>query len=74
MPDFADPDMYGQNITCDFEQSYCAWKQDRENDDFDWIRNRGQTPSADTGPPGDHTTGAGKWCIIRIDMARMASI
>ncbi|XP_072014819.1 MAM and LDL-receptor class A domain-containing protein 2-like [Amphiura filiformis] len=59
LPIHADPALFGNNITCDFELSYCAWVQDRENDDIDWFRNRGSTPTADTGPDGDHTTGTG---------------
>ena len=60
-PAYADPTLFGNNITCDFELSYCSWVQDRENDDFDWARNRGPTPTGGTGPDGDHTTGTGRF-------------
>ncbi len=35
-----------------------GWYNDL-GDDFDWIILSGQTPSANTGPTGDHTTGSG---------------
>ena len=48
----------GEVIRCDFEnQNACNWKQEVNNDDFDWTIQSGPTPSADTGPPSDHTTG-----------------
>ena len=37
---------------------FCAWAQDG-NDDMNWIRSQGPTPSSYTGPVGDHTSGAG---------------
>lgn len=44
----------------DFESGMGAWLQDA-GDDFDWTRNSGGTPSVDTGPTGDHTTGSGNY-------------
>uniref|UniRef100_W5MY12 MAM domain-containing protein n=1 Tax=Lepisosteus oculatus TaxID=7918 RepID=W5MY12_LEPOC len=40
---------------CDFEENDCNWIQETD-DDYDWIRGFGGTPSADTGPSFDHTT------------------
>ena len=58
MPATANPTQYGFNATCDFEVSLCSWTQARD-DGFDWSRYQGSTPSVDTGPSGDHTTGSG---------------
>lgn len=41
-------------MDCDFENDICSWSQSTA-DDFDWLRISGQTPSAGTGPNGDHT-------------------
>ncbi|PAA80981.1 hypothetical protein BOX15_Mlig025956g4, partial [Macrostomum lignano] len=41
---------------CNFETGICSWTQ-AGDDDFDWTRNRGPTPTAGTGPTTDHTTG-----------------
>lgn len=43
-------------LQCDFEDGICNWAQDTE-DDFDWTRHQGQTPTLDTGPMKDHTLG-----------------
>ena len=46
---------------CDFDQNtFCSWQQDRQNDNFDWTLRSGRTPSGNTGPQNDHTTGNGK--------------
>ncbi|XP_059145829.1 mucin-2-like [Physella acuta] len=42
-------------LGCDFEKSLCGWSDDT-TDDFDWIRNSGETVTGDTGPMVDHTT------------------
>lgn len=44
------------NIDCDFENGLCGWTNDRQ-DDYDWRRHRGRTPTAGTGPSADHTKG-----------------
>jgi len=41
---------------CTFEDGVCGFVQD-SNDDFDWTRRIGGTPSGGTGPEVDHTTG-----------------
>ena len=50
----------GVSKGCDFEEEgLCGWIQDT-NDDFDWIWTKGGTPTDETGPDGDHTTGDGE--------------
>ena len=46
---------------CNFDKDMCLWTSARFAD-MKWTRNRGQTPSYQTGPDGDHTnsTGVGK--------------
>ena len=41
---------------CDFEGGLCGWKN-VQGDQFDWRRDSGGTPSVQTGPSTDHTTG-----------------
>ena len=47
-------------IDCDFEEDFCEYTQ-AQDDDFDWTRHRGNTPSDDTGPSVDYTTATGLW-------------
>eukprot|EP00057_Strongylocentrotus_purpuratus_P007164 XP_011661638.1 PREDICTED: MAM and LDL-receptor class A domain-containing protein 1-like [Strongylocentrotus purpuratus] len=48
----------GGLLDCDFENNmFCQWSN-AQSDEFDWIRVRGGTPSASTGPLYDHTIGA----------------
>lgn len=51
---------------CGFENDdMCGFTQETEKDQFDWTRSKGETPSSNTGPSGDHTCrakGAGKKC------------
>lgn len=42
---------------CDFEKGVCTYAQEKKEDDFDWLRGSGQTPSWKTGPSKDHTLG-----------------
>ncbi|XP_072182120.1 MAM and LDL-receptor class A domain-containing protein 1-like [Diadema setosum] len=44
---------------CDFQDGLCGWSQERDADDWDWLRTSGATPSLTTGPSNDHTTGTG---------------
>ena len=39
----------------------CGWRQFRAFDQFDWTLQQGKTPSQNTGPSGDKTTGNGKY-------------
>ena len=41
---------------CNFEKGMCTWLNVPNNDDFDWLRGSGSTPSSYTGPSTDHTT------------------
>ncbi len=43
-----------------FESGFGAWYQS-VTDDMDWTRGTGSTPTANTGPTGDHTTGTGNY-------------
>lgn len=43
-------------FSCTFEKDFCSWNQS-STDSFDWRRHKGPTPSPDTGPLYDHTTG-----------------
>ena len=47
---------------CDFENGLCTWVNSPNilEDEFDWTRGSGSTPSNFTGPPTDHTTGTKK--------------
>uniref|UniRef100_A0A663LWY4 MAM and LDL receptor class A domain containing 1 n=1 Tax=Athene cunicularia TaxID=194338 RepID=A0A663LWY4_ATHCN len=54
--DGSDEDNCNSDLQCNFENGLCNWEQDTE-DDFDWIRIQGPTPTVNTGPLKDHTTG-----------------
>jgi len=45
---------------CDFEKGLCTWVNSLNivDDEFDWTRGSGGTPSGFTGPSTDHTTGS----------------
>lgn len=47
---------------CDFEKGMCTWVNSPNivEDEFDWTRGSGATPSNFTGPATDHTTGTTK--------------
>ncbi|KAM3929531.1 MAM and LDL-receptor class A domain-containing protein 1 isoform 2-T2 [Leptodactylus fuscus] len=53
-------------LQCDFEDGLCNWMQDAD-DDFDWTRHQGQTPTLDTGPMKDHTLGTAKGHYLYIE-------
>ena len=54
------------DATCNFDTWYCGWDNGPGNPvAFKWTRQFGRTPSSNTGPSRDHTTGMGKlWHII----------
>lgn len=47
------PNDYLKPIKCDFETDFCGWENQPYNTQFNWTRNKGETDSYDTGPPGD---------------------
>ena len=53
----------GHILDCDFEQGFCSWET-KGLANFEWARTSSKTPSLDTGPPGDHTTGSGYYIFI----------
>ncbi|KAK7098200.1 hypothetical protein V1264_002552 [Littorina saxatilis] len=56
--------LYGVSLGCDFEDaSLCGWSQ-ATDDDFDWTWTSGATPTSETGPDGDHTTGSGHYVFM----------
>ncbi|XP_063269590.1 MAM and LDL-receptor class A domain-containing protein 1 [Prinia subflava] len=57
--DGSDEDTCDPDLQCNFENGLCNWEQDVQ-DDFDWIRIRGPTPTVNTGPLKDHTTGTAR--------------
>lgn len=56
------------SFSCNFENK-CGFKQNI-NDKFDWTVRSGSTPSRNTGPSGDHTTGQGKYSFIETSSPR----
>ncbi|KAH3810082.1 hypothetical protein DPMN_138468 [Dreissena polymorpha] len=40
-------------LNCTFDADFCQWTQ-AKNDDFDWTRHTGSTPTDETGPTTDH--------------------
>ncbi|XP_056156221.1 zonadhesin, like [Lampris incognitus] len=55
--------------SCDFNQAsqpFCGFTQDG-NDDSDWTRHRGETPTAGTGPDGDYPDGRGYYIYHECD-------
>ncbi|XP_028417057.1 zinc metalloproteinase nas-14-like [Dendronephthya gigantea] len=51
---------------CEFEvdaNGFCGWTQD-VSDNLDWKRSQGPTPSSQTGPVADHTSGGGHYLFI----------
>lgn len=51
-------------MDCTFELDTCSYTQLCSDDDFDWVRNQQSTPSLETGPTYDHTTGSGWYMYI----------
>ncbi|CAH1274166.1 MALRD1 [Branchiostoma lanceolatum] len=53
------------NVDCDFDTGLCGYQQD-STDDFDWTRQQGSTPTDQTGPSSDHTTGSGFYMYVEV--------
>lgn len=47
------PNDYLLSFKCDFETNFCGWYNEVVGSKFNWTRNKGQTTSDETGPPGD---------------------
>ncbi|XP_067035363.1 MAM and LDL-receptor class A domain-containing protein 1-like [Acropora muricata] len=55
---------------CNFDSpSICGYTQST-NDTFNWSRQRGSTPSFNTGPSSDHTSGSGYYMYIEASFPR----
>ncbi|XP_022096502.1 MAM and LDL-receptor class A domain-containing protein 1-like [Acanthaster planci] len=50
-------------FNCAFESGFCGWAQ-ATDDDGDFDRNQGSTPTWNTGPSSDHTTGTGYYAYM----------
>nr|XP_054770411.1 MAM and LDL-receptor class A domain-containing protein 1-like [Lytechinus pictus] len=50
-------DQASSQFDCNFDSGFCGWTQD-STDYFDWTLRSGSTPSVNTGPSSDHTTGS----------------
>ena len=48
--DLLTPPADSSDISCNFEVGLCGWSQNKD-DKFDWKRNKGRTPTANTGRP-----------------------
>ncbi|XP_074051330.1 MAM and LDL-receptor class A domain-containing protein 1 [Macrotis lagotis] len=64
--DNTDEDNCTSELQCDFENGFCNWEQDKE-DDFDWTRNQGSTSTLNTGPMKDNTFGTIKGHYLYIE-------
>ncbi|XP_041365734.1 MAM and LDL-receptor class A domain-containing protein 1-like [Gigantopelta aegis] len=60
--------------SCAFEQDFCTWVNIQSKDNFDWIRARGNTVTAGTGPKQDHTLNSkfGKYALMESSSPRKA--
>ncbi|XP_064410804.1 MAM and LDL-receptor class A domain-containing protein 1 [Latimeria chalumnae] len=54
------------DLQCNFETSFCNWKQHR-GDNFNWTRNHGPTSTLNTGPLKDHTLGTAEGYYLYIE-------
>ena len=49
------------DFSCDFDTNNCGFENTGAKD---WTRRSGSTPSAGTGPEGDHTDGTGSYVYV----------
>ncbi|XP_048583019.1 MAM and LDL-receptor class A domain-containing protein 1 isoform X2 [Nematostella vectensis] len=79
-PSFAAPKKIPEEVpgSCDFDYNLCGYSN-RAPTKFKWILNRDATPSDQTGPTNDHTTGLGSYIYVEAtggkqgEMARLYS-
>ncbi|XP_041355231.1 MAM and LDL-receptor class A domain-containing protein 1-like [Gigantopelta aegis] len=60
------------SLACDFEKGMCRWRQ-AQYDGSDWTRHTGPTPSLDTGPGSDHTTGHGYYVYFETSSVKVGA-
>ncbi|XP_067024603.1 MAM and LDL-receptor class A domain-containing protein 1-like isoform X1 [Acropora muricata] len=60
----------GDELDCNFDTSTCGFIQ-ATNDEFDWTRRKGSTPSSNTGPFYDHTSESGYYMYIETSSPRV---
>ncbi|XP_068681521.1 MAM and LDL-receptor class A domain-containing protein 2-like isoform X3 [Montipora foliosa] len=61
----------GYPVSCNFDSGLCyRWNQSQLSDVFNWTRGTGGTPSLNTGPSSDHTTGSGYYMFIETSSPR----
>jgi hypothetical protein len=60
----------GSPYFCDFEEDICGWTNavNGFDDEFDWLRNQGPTPTYGTGPSVDVTLGTAQGWYIYIGL------
>ncbi|XP_048585737.1 zinc metalloproteinase nas-14 isoform X2 [Nematostella vectensis] len=52
-------------LMCNFDKDMCFWENDwSSTPTFHWRRHRGHTPSRNTGPVSDHTSGMGYYIYL----------
>ena len=56
------------NFSCNFDEDLCNMTQDT-SDVLDFLPNRGETPTARTGPDSDHTSGNGELLLPYLSTA-----
>ena len=63
------------SVSCNFDSGLCyGWHQSQLSDVFNWTRGTGGTPSFNTGPSSDHTTGSGQitfYLFIRVALGEL---
>lgn len=60
--------------SCDFESDFCGYYNTNEGDEFDWLRNKGDTDSYATGPSVDVTTGTKEGYYVFIETSYPAKL
>ncbi|EDV21956.1 uncharacterized protein TRIADDRAFT_59472 [Trichoplax adhaerens] len=53
--------------TCSFEQGTCGWTAPAKSGNLVWMRNKGGTPTNNTGPSTDHTSGTANGYYMYIE-------